>query len=310
MFSFWEPRDNASIKAKMEKITASIAKVKEKLNKRDEKLKSLESLSPERKESMMSVYRTIYECDETELRTLQNQLDSLKEILADRAVPSLQQCAETTALKSLGEVAGELCNPFCCKGRLEDQDIILHYKSKEEGELREIVLPGAEKEGLTQLLSAGSMDSFGKGSEQVTDLDYRNAFKLDPDEMTTSFHPGSTSILSDIETIMVPNRSIRAELHKLNSYTGPGGHFKSHVDTPCSEYMFGSLVVCLPTQFTGGALVTRCNGEEIVFNWSSSPEDPLTAVHWAAFFSDASSTEWSRLCYILCSQINQPESIC
>ena len=104
----------------------------------------------------------------------------------------------------------------------------------------------------------------------------------------SSFHPRSTSILNEIETIMVPNRNIRAELHKLNMYTGPGGHmhFKSHVDTPRSEDMFGSLVVCLPTQFTGGALVTRHKGEEKVFDWSSSPEDPLNVVCWAAFFSD------------------------
>ena len=207
-------------------------------------------------------------------------------VSADGATPSLQQCAETATLKSLGEVANKLCNPFCCGGRLEEQNILLHYKSKEAGELREIRLPGAKEEALTQLLNAGSVASFGKGSEQVTDLSYRDAFKLDPDEMVSSFHPGSTSILGEIETIMVPNRSIRAELHKLNMYTGPGGHFKFHVDTPRSEDMFGSLVVCLPTQFTGGALVTRHKGEQKVFDWSSSPEDPLNVVCWAAFFSD------------------------
>ena len=35
-------------------------------------------------------------------------------------------------------------------------------------------------------------------------------------------------------------------------YSGSGGHFKAAVDTPRSGDMFGSLVVCLPTQFTGG----------------------------------------------------------
>ena len=75
-------------------------------------------------------------------------------------------------------------------------------------------------------------------------------------------------------------------MHKLNLYTGPGGHIKSHIDTPCSEDMFGSLVVCLPTQFTGGSLVTRHGGKEVVFDWSSSPNEPLKVIHWAAFFSD------------------------
>ena len=207
----------------------------------------------------------------------------------DKPVSILQQCAETAAFKSLGEVADKLCNPFYCRGRLEGQNnILLRYKSKETGELKEIRLPGAEKEALTQLLSAGSVASFGNDGEQVTDLSHCNTFKLDFDEIhvTTSFDVGSTLILSEIEMIMVPYRSIRAELHKLNMYTGSGGHFKSHVDTPRSEDMFGSLVVCLPTQFTGGALVTRHKGEEKVFDWSSSPEDPLNVVCWAAFFSD------------------------
>ena len=65
--------------------------------------------------------------------------------------------AEIAAFKSLGEVADKLCNPFFRGGRLEEQNnILLHYKSKEAGEPREIRLPGAENESLTQLLSAGS----------------------------------------------------------------------------------------------------------------------------------------------------------
>ena len=57
----------------------------------------------------------------------------------------------------------------------------------------------------------------------------------------TSFYPCSTNILSEIELLMVPNRSIRAELYKLNLYTGAGSHFNSRVDTPCSGDMFGRL---------------------------------------------------------------------
>jgi predicted 2-oxoglutarate/Fe(II)-dependent dioxygenase YbiX len=60
-----------------------------------------------------------------------------------------------------------------------------------------------------------------------------------------------------------------------------GGHFKSHVDMPHSKDMFGSLMVCLPSEFTGGTLVTRHQGREVTFDWSAS-----AATHWAAFFSD------------------------
>ena len=86
-----------------------------------------------------------------------------------------------------------------------------------------------------------------------------------------------------------PELHMRAELYKLNVYS-PGGHFKAHVGTPRSQQMFGSLVVCLPSQFSGGALVTRHCGVETVFNWSSplddQPAGQSVLLQWAAFFSD------------------------
>ena len=39
--------------------------------------------------------------------------------------------------------------------------------------------------------------------------------------------------------------------------------------------------MCLPSKFTGGALVTRHQGRQVTFDWSSS-----TATQWAAFYSD------------------------
>ena len=63
----------------------------------------------------------------------------------------------------------------------------------------------------------------------------------------------------------------------LNVYS-TGGHFKSHVGTPRSADMFGSLVVCLPSKFTGGALVTQHQDRQVTFDWSST--------QWAAFYSD------------------------
>ena len=42
-----------------------------------------------------------------------------------------------------------------------------------------------------------------------------------------------------------------AELYKLNVYSGPSGMFKPHIDTPRGCTQFGSLVVCLPTEFKG-----------------------------------------------------------
>jgi hypothetical protein len=55
----------------------------------------------------------------------------------------------------------------------------------------------------------------------------------------------------EVRTLLQPGaRKVKAELYKLNIY-GPGDFFKSHVDTPRGPDMFGSLVICLPTDFTG-----------------------------------------------------------
>ena len=83
------------------------------------------------------------------------------------------------------------------------------------------------------------------------------------------------------------NRGIRAELYKLNVYSGPGGHFKPHVDTPRSASQIESLVVCLPVGFQGGELIIRHCGQEVLHDWStqaSSVNKP--AIQWAAFYSD------------------------
>ena len=47
------------------------------------------------------------------------------------------------------------------------------------------------------------------------------------------------------------SRGLRAELYKLNAYSGPSGMFRAHVDTPRGETHAGSLVVGLPVAFEG-----------------------------------------------------------
>ncbi|OCH92804.1 hypothetical protein OBBRIDRAFT_864227 [Obba rivulosa] len=49
-------------------------------------------------------------------------------------------------------------------------------------------------------------------------------------------------------------------------HIGPGGFFKSHVDNPHSETMFGSLVFVLPTTHDGNAPVFRHNSTERTFD--------------------------------------------
>ncbi|GAQ79191.1 hypothetical protein KFL_000260060 [Klebsormidium nitens] len=62
-----------------------------------------------------------------------------------------------------------------------------------------------------------------------------------------------------------------------------GDFFKSHVDTPRREDMFGSLVVCLPFEHEGGELHIRRGSVTSVIDWSSKSG---SAIQWVALYSD------------------------
>ena len=163
-----------------------------------------------------------------------------------------------------------------------------------------ISLPAA-KEEMTGLMAACKEATFGKGMEDVLDPNYRSALCLERDAFLSSFSLEEYGVLSTIKTLLMPEStasSVTAELYKLNVYRS-GDFFRSHVDTPRSPTMFGSLVVCLPQPHTGGQLKVKApassndpDNEAVAavaghtFDWGPlSGEEPLD-VQWAAFYSD------------------------
>ncbi|GMG09637.1 unnamed protein product [Aspergillus oryzae] len=105
---------------------------------------------------------------------------------------------------------------------------------------------------LQHLITSCEPASFGRGQEDVMDLSYRRAGKLDPKNFATSFHPATFGIIETIEKVLLPgivgetanrlrSRKIYAELYKMN--------------------------------------VSR----EVNFDWAPGSE---TTIQWAAFYSD------------------------
>ncbi|KAJ2980851.1 hypothetical protein NUW58_g6836 [Xylaria curta] len=131
--------------------------------------------------------------------------------------------------------------------------------------------------------------------DDTYDESYRRALKMDPTAFCTTFDPYSVGIIDAVAQVLLPSvsgstthRGVRAELYKLNVYSGPSGRFKPHVDTPRSSSQFGSLVVCLPVEHEGGQLKVRHKGQEMTFDWSANQDKPDHAnrLQWAAFYSD------------------------
>ena len=137
--------------------------------------------------------------------------------------------------------------------------------------------------------------TFGVGGEAVLDPSYRQCSQLPPSEFFTSFSPDGVhpSILRDVIKLLCPTAlpslpSLRAQLYKMNVYT-KGGLFKAHRDTPRSDEMIASLVVCLPLPHEGGALIVRHGGKEVTYDWSWSlvgDSRRRQQIQWAAFFGD------------------------
>ena len=210
---------------------------------------------------------------------------------AGRNPQSLQGMATDAIISELGQVAEGINSRFTCGGKYEvpsSKPIELAYRSAgvaSSKELSIVEFPGISEADMIKLLDVCSVASYGHMGKDVVDKTYRNAFKLEPDNFLTSFQICATPILQEIQSIVSTVVGLKAELYKLNIYAR-GGFFKAHVDTPRSDKMFGSLVVCLPTQFTGGELIVRHSKQEIKYDWSSTASDTPSTLHWAAFFSD------------------------
>ncbi len=142
--------------------------------------------------------------------------------------------------------------------------------------------------------------------KEVLDETYREAGKMVPDHFASLLDPVRTGLIKIIRSYLLEGRQSRkyitAKLHKLNVYSthsifirhqkltrrpGKGSFFKSHVDTPRGEEMFGSLAVVFPTPHEGGALLLRHRGHEWMFDSGRElAAERQQSIGYVAFFSD------------------------
>lgn len=147
---------------------------------------------------------------------------------------------------------------------------------------------------LEGLISSIPKASFGKGGETVYDTNIRDALQLKAEKFDLSLPQEKIDeILVSIKEGMGLTTDIIAEPYSLNVYQ-KGGKFLKHKDTPRGDDMFGTLVLCLPSWFTGGTMEVSLGDEKQTYfeykqyGYSSSPETPRDPceIRWAAFFAD------------------------
>jgi 2OG-Fe(II) oxygenase superfamily len=156
------------------------------------------------------------------------------------------------------------------------------------------------------LKTVASKAPFGQGAAMRYNDSVRQAWQIDATKVTLeggNEHLQSVVVQSCQELGFSNERiaqlGIRARLHKLLFYETEG-HFMAHRDTEKEEGMFGTLILQLPSKFTGGAFTVSHQGETKTLVQQSKSENDAKYI---AFYSDCehqlhSVTSGVRLCLV------------
>lgn len=140
-------------------------------------------------------------------------------------------------------------------------------------------LPHRDAEAIAQVCK---QSPFGKGSETVIDTSVRNTWELDDTEFECRNPAWAASVehmakqaFNDLG-VQIP---ARAELYKLLLYE-EGAFFKAHSDSEKAPGMFGTLVVCLPSEHSGGDVRLVHGGKEQILQTDTGSHFDLSALAW------------------------------
>ena len=170
---------------------------------------------------------------------------------------------------------------FCYGGTMPNSDPRIEVENV--GVLKFPLKPKAVKGIIEQCQIA----PFGKGTKTLVDTKVRKTFELSPDRFRVS-DQWNSKVADVIATVAselgLPPDELQAELYKLLVYKD-GGFFVPHRDSEKVDGMVASLIIVLPNQFRGGALIVRHSpSQEMRFPFDEAASGNL--VSYAAFYAD------------------------
>ncbi len=146
------------------------------------------------------------------------------------------------------------------------------------GQVRFPVTPAKAR----KLLGLGRAARFGRGEETLTDPDVRDTWEIPKHLVRAQWNDATLmDILATVkEELGLPNAAeLTADLHSLLVYE-TNQHFLAHQDSEKDDSMVGTLVVTLPSSYTGGELMVGHNEEWKAYRGSK------TALSLVAFYAD------------------------
>jgi predicted 2-oxoglutarate/Fe(II)-dependent dioxygenase YbiX len=136
-----------------------------------------------------------------------------------------------------------------------------------------------------QLVAVAEQAPYGRGAETLVDTEVRRTWQLDAARVRISgrrWAEDLAQIVRDVAAGLGVAGRVEAELYKLLIYDA-GSFFVPHRDSEKAPGMFATLVVVLPSPYTGGELVIRHKDHEARLDLR---RDEPSEVAWAAFYAD------------------------
>ncbi|KIM42098.1 hypothetical protein M413DRAFT_126557 [Hebeloma cylindrosporum] len=151
-----------------------------------------------------------------------------------------------------------------------------------------IGLPLSERDARA-IISCANLAPFGHGERTVVDKDVRDTWEIEPARLSFTHPRWEAFIQNTVCTevckslgVSMGNNPPRMELYKLLLYER-GSHFLPHQDTQKADGMFATVVVVLPSAYTGGQVVVSHASTSRTIDFS---EDSLHGTSILAWYTD------------------------
>jgi hypothetical protein len=129
---------------------------------------------------------------------------------------------------------------------------------------------------------------YGKGEATLVDTAVRRVWQLDPGRFSLTNPEWPQFLRGAVATVQrelgLEAQTLESHLYSLLLYE-PGSFFLPHRDGEKLDRMVATMVVVLPSSFTGGELVVRHEGDERTIDFSRAEYNPFHT-HFAAFYAD------------------------
>jgi hypothetical protein len=165
------------------------------------------------------------------------------------------------------------------------------------GGIREIFMPTIDVDGVgriafpilpaqaRRLVAVAEAAPCGRGEETVVDREVRRTWQVDSAKVRIGgrhWDKTLAGLVADIALGLGVSEPVAAEFYKLLVYD-TGSFFVDHRDTEKAPGMFATMVLVLPSTHSGGELVIKHLGREVVLD--PRPEEP-SEIGFAAFYAD------------------------